>query len=431
MPRKSCCRFIVAAFACVLAVPAGAQRLPVVGAPMGQALPTVERVLQTPEQAIDGVRRLAASSTDVAIGPLLDYADASRRLLRRHSDLLDTDPDGRLVLRHQLVAIAPTSDALARILAAGFEQIGESRNDELGLHSVVLRTPSGVDARAAMTLLRRLDPSGDYAFDHVYLRSGGTVAPVATAAASATAQADPRAVRVGLVDGGVDARHPALAKVDTHAWGCDGKRVPDAHGTAVASLLMGASREQAGGGTLYAADLWCGHPVGGASSALVDALAWLARERVATINLSLVGPDNALLRRATQALVARGYVLVAAVGNDGPAAAPLYPAAYPGVIGVSALDRRGRVLPEAGRGRQVDFAAAGSRLRAAGRNGDWAEVRGTSYAAPLVAHLAALQAQQPRAGNPEAVQQALARMARDAGPVGRDDSYGFGVLETD
>lgn len=431
MPRKSTChRFIVAAFACALAVPAGAQGLPVAGAPMGQGLPGIDRVLQTPGQAIDGVRGLTTPLTDATLGPLLDYADASRRLLRRHPDLLDTDPDGRLVLRHQLVAIAPTSDALARLIAAGFEQVGESRNDELGLHSVVLRTPAGLDPRAAMTLLRRLDPSGDYEFDHVYLRSGAMAVPAAAQPASATTHGA-RTLRAGLVDGGVDARHPALANVNTHAWGCGGTRVRDAHGTAVASLLMGGSRAQASGGTLYAADLWCGQPVGGASSGLVDALAWLARERVATINLSLVGPDNALLRRATQALVARGYVLVAAVGNDGPAAAPLYPAAYPGVIGVSAVDRRGRVLPEAGHGQQVDFAAAGSRLRAAGRNDGWTEVRGTSYAAPLVAHLAALQARQPQAGNLEAVQQALARMARDAGPAGRDDGYGFGILETD
>jgi len=155
----------------------------------------------------------------------------------------------------------------------------------------------------------------------------------------------------------------------------------------------------------------------------------MTREKVPVINISLVGPDNAVLRRATQAMIARGHVLVAAVGNDGPAAPPLFPAAYPGVIGVTAVDRRARVLPEAGRGAQVDFAARGSQLRAAKAGGGWTIVRGTSFAAPLVARRAALQWQTLRAGNAGAIANALAQQARDAGPRGRDDTFGLGILE--
>jgi hypothetical protein len=92
----------------------------------------------------------------------------------------------------------------------------------------------------------------------------------------------------------------------------------------------------------------------------------MARERVPVVNLSLVGPPNTLLENVTRAMVARGYLLVAAVGNDGPAAKPLYPAAYPGVIGVTGVDERRRVLLEACRGPQVDFAAPGSAMVAAG-----------------------------------------------------------------
>ena len=58
------------------------------------------------------------------------------------------------------------------------------------------------------------------------------------------------------------------------------------------------------------------------------------------INVSLVGPRNALLERVVASLVSRGHLIVAAVGNDGPAAPPLYPAAYDGVVGVTAVDQR-------------------------------------------------------------------------------------------
>ena len=78
-------------------------------------------------------------------------------------------------------------------------------------------------------------------------------------------------------------------------------------------------------------------------------------------------------------------MVVAAVGNDGPAAPPAYPASYPSVVAVTGVDGRGRLLPEAGRARHVDFAAPGADMNAARSDGGKGRVRGTSFAAPLVA----------------------------------------------
>jgi len=421
MPRKL--RPALAALAVTLAVPAQAQLAP--GLPAG-----VDRTLQAPTQVLDGVRRAAdpllQPVEERALRPLLDRAGESRRLLRRHPRLLDVDPAGELVLKQRLLAISPTPQALARIREAGFAEAGRERMEELGLEVVVLQAPASLDTRAALALLRRIDPAGSYEFDHVYLRGGTAASPAAPAAMAAVH--NPRDFRIGLIDSGVDANHPSLADSEVRSWGCNGRPVPDGHGTAVASLLVGGAGAQARGGTLYAADIWCGQPVGGASSALAGALAWMAREQVPVVNISLVGPDNALLRRATQALNQRGQVLVAAVGNDGPSAPPLFPAAYPGVIGVTAVDRRQRVLPEAGRGAQVDFATLG-RLRAAKAHGGWTPVRGTSFAAPLVARAAALRLPALRAAGADAVVHVLAQEARDAGPPGRDDIFGLGILE--
>jgi subtilisin family serine protease len=154
----------------------------------------------------------------------------------------------------------------------------------------------------------------------------------------------------------------------------------------------------------------------------VDALAWMAREGVAVVNISLVGPDNPVLARAVQAMIARGHVLVSAVGNDGPAAPPLFPAAYPDVIGVSGVDARDRVLPESGSGDQVDFCASG--VVGSGRNA----LRGTSFAAPIVARKAAQLLDAPRAGAATQVQQRLIGEARRPGAVGRDPRCGYGLL---
>src|SRR3546814_17000765 len=89
---------------------------------------------------------------------------------------------------------------------------------------------------------------------------------------------------------------------------------------------------------------------------------------VATI--SLVGPDNKLLAAAVTRAQQRGMLIVAAVGNNGPAAPHAYPASYRGVLAVTGVDAKDRLLPEAGRALHVDFAAPGDDVLAAtGKNG--------------------------------------------------------------
>jgi subtilisin family serine protease len=101
--------------------------------------------------------------------------------------------------------------------------------------------------------------------------------------------------------------------------------------------------------------------------------------------VSLTGPPNPLLARIVAAARRLGTVVVAAVGNDGPAAKPSYPASYPEAIAVTGVDARGRVLIEAGRATKLDYAAPGADLIALNADGKPRTVRGTSFAAPFVA----------------------------------------------
>ena len=73
--------------------------------------------------------------------------------------------------------------------------------------------------------------------------------------------------------------------------------------------------------------------------------------------------------RAIQLVQSRGIEVVAAVGNDGPAAPAQYPASYPGVLAITAVDAGGRALPEAGKPTHLDFAAPGADMAAALRDG--------------------------------------------------------------
>jgi subtilisin family serine protease len=361
------------------------------------------------------------------------------RLTRAYPTKVELDPDGQLMVRGEILALTPTDAAVENARAAGFSIVREQNLDSLGLRVIVLGVPGKLATKKALRQLRESDPAGTYDYNHIYLGSGSIVssdAPQATAADGAantavSAAATTPKIRVGLIDSGIDASHPAFAAAAIAHWGCDDKRMPAAHGTAVASLLVGRAEMFHGvqpQAALYAADVYCGSPTGGALDALLGAFGWLADSQVPVINVSLVGPKNFMLQAVVAKLIAGGFTIVAAVGNDGPAAPPLYPASYSNVIGVTAVDAHRHVLIEAARGPQVMFAAIGADTAAAGTNKDYATVRGTSFAAPIVAALLAAQVTQPDPAQVSVALSALQSQAIDLGPSGRDLTYGFGLV---
>ena len=97
------------------------------------------------------------------------------------------------------------------------------------------------------------------------------------------------------------------------------------------------------------------------------------------------------------------------------------------MVGVTGVDRRGRPLPEAARGPQVMFAAPGSQMVSAAPGAPpYRQVRGTSFAAPIVAALLAPRLPHP---DPDLARGALASLAREAGSnAGRDEAIGYGTI---
>lgn len=355
-------------------------------------------------------------------------------LIRNHPDLIEPDNLGRPVVRHEVLAIAPAPAALAAATRAGFRVRSTETLSDLGLTNVVLETPRGVSAVEALRRLRAIDPHGEYDLNHLYQEGGRISGKAALAAAPAAAQAalPAHGARVGLVDGGVAAGQPALAHVRIVQKGfAPGGPRPSAHGTAVASLIAGKKgvfRGAAPGAALLVADVYGATPAGGSADAIARALAWLSQAHAPVINISLVGPPNLLLEAAVKALIAQGHIVVAAVGNDGPAAPPLYPASYPGVVAITGVDADWRLLPEAGRASHIDFAAPGAEMAAAGLDGGFVSVRGTSFAAPLAAGLLAKLIAAPDRKQAEHALDVLGRRAMDLGPRGPDSRYGRGVV---
>jgi hypothetical protein len=394
-----------AAGAIALAGTAGAQLLPGVALPpvalpgpvstgnLPVAGPILQNILAQPaaQQAIaptlDTVGGLTESIAESGGPTLLELRRLRlQELIRSNRATVENDGSG-LPVRRGIVAVTdPDSAGLQRALGAGFRVVRQDDDPVLGLRVVSLAVPNGMSAREGLKRLQKVAPELQADFDHLFEPAGSSLAPMAGTLAAAQGVGFGGRV-VGMIDGGV-ASHPSLAGKSIEQNGFAGSPQPTGHGTAVASLLVGTQgpfRGAATGAQLFVADVYGGNRAAGSATSIVRALGWLSSKHPQVINISLVGPPNKIVGRAIQIVQSRGIAVVAAVGNDGPAAPPQYPASYPGVMAVTAVDAKGRALPEAGRPTHLDFAAPGADMAAALPGNGYTRVRGTSFAAPLAA----------------------------------------------
>ncbi|MEI9423583.1 S8 family serine peptidase [Mesorhizobium sp. Cs1299R1N1] len=243
-------------------------------------------------------------------------------------------------------------------------------------------------------------------------------------------QASGENVRVAVIDTGIDDTNPALAGVIAAQFDA----MPDVpiekrdHGTSIDGLIAGVGplEGMAPGAKIYHARAF----EGGKSTmdVILSALDWAADQNVSIINMSFVGPKNDLLGTACRNARALGMVLVAAAGNNGPKAPYGYPAAFDGVIAVTATDASDGLMPQANRGAYVFISAPGVEMVApSGAGSD--VVTGTSFAAAVVSGAIAnlIHATPDRSAND--IEKALAATARDLGPKGRDNDFGYGLLD--
>lgn len=391
--------------AALFAAPAAAQLLPAtprVGVP-NLDLPT-EPLLQAADDVTEPLARRASRLLE-------ERTDRLTRLVRRNREVIELDVRGEPARRGELLAVDPTAADLAQIRAAGFGVSESERLDALRITIVRLTLPRGMPLAEGQRLLADRVPSAEIAADTLHFRSGSMAASMVAQPSSTTATI---ATPVGMIDGAAG-RSVSVTAIRGFAKGAP--RASD-HGSAVASLLR-----QAGVRDIRVADVYGSDPAGGNALAIVRAMSWLIGDGAEVVTISLVGPRNAVLEKAVAAALRRGVVVVAAVGNDGPAAPPAYPASYSGVLAVTGVDRRNRALIEAGRALHLDYAAPAADMRAANAEGKWIKVRGTSFAAPFVAARAAAALQ--AGGNPV---RRLDREAEDLGPKGPDSQYGRGLL---
>lgn len=343
----------------------------------------------------------------------------------------------------EVLAARTPVDFIATAGELGFtvvETLSLRRLDER-IHRI--RLPAGVDVREGIARLRQRFPRAVIDANHHFSLAQGMDLPASFARASIGWDGVPadcgRGIRIGMIDAAIDGGHPALQGVDLHyrSFATPGRNPgPAGHGTAIATLLAGRPDAGRGWGGLLpgahvaAAAIFEVNERGksiATARALLQAVEWIAGQGVEVVNLSMAGPDNGIVRLATERALQQGLVLVAAAGNGASATERAYPAAYPAVIAVTAVSADGRVYPYANRGPYIDFAAPGVRLWTAVPNGGQFQ-SGTSFAAPYVTSMAALTLAGGADRTVEDVRSRLRENVLDLGAPGRDDVFGWGLV---
>lgn len=250
------------------------------------------------------------------------------------------------------------------------------------------------------------------------------------------------AVTIAIVDTGVDLTHPDLADKLVNGWDFynnDPVAQDDSlisHGTHVAGVAAAASNNGAGvAGVSWGAQIM---PVkvlsptnSGFSATVALGIKWAADHGAQVINLSLGTTSPSLvLQDAVNYAYSMGCVLVAATGNDASGVIR-YPAQYPRVIAVGAVDAA--AYARAGfsnYGAGIDLTAPGVSIYST-TIGGYDYRNGTSMAAAYVSGLAAILRGYPGGYAPDAIEWIMESTAQDLGAAGWDGEHGYGLIQMD
>jgi subtilisin family serine protease len=243
-------------------------------------------------------------------------------------------------------------------------------------------------------------------------------------------------VLVAVIDSGVDITHPDLAGDIAGTFDALGTGLKaHAHGTAIAGAIAAHGRLMgaAPAAQILAVRAFSGDdsPDSGTTFAIMSGLNWAVTHGARVVNMSFAGPQDPGIARGLAAAHDRGVVLVAAAGNKGAKSPPLYPAADPNVIAVTATDAGDHLPVFANRGRYVAVAAPGVDLMLLAPNGTLQFSSGTSFSAAYVTGTAALMLERKPDLGPDTLRQALTGTAHHLGPAGteKDDQSGAGLVD--
>ncbi|WP_331209590.1 type VII secretion-associated serine protease mycosin [Plantactinospora veratri] len=246
-------------------------------------------------------------------------------------------------------------------------------------------------------------------------------------------------VTVAVIDTGVDP-HPDLRDnllpgIDTFPGGRGRGRIDaDGHGTAMAGIIAAHGRDRNNGilgiapkakilPIRYVAPSGADDP-----DYIAEGINWAVTKGAKVVSISSSSSSTTSLRQAIESALQAGVVIVAGAGNRSGGVMVRFPAAYQGVVAVSATDRKGNHSDVSVTGSKIVLAAPGVSINSTQKNGRYQAGNGTSYSTAIVAGAAALVRSKFPDLSAEEVVHRLTATADDKGTPGRDEEYGYGVL---
>ncbi|GGM32639.1 S8 family serine peptidase [Dactylosporangium sucinum] len=248
-------------------------------------------------------------------------------------------------------------------------------------------------------------------------------------------------VLVAVTDTGVDPRTTELASAvlpgvtTAGTEGGDGRIDSDGHGTAMAALIAARGKADNGGAlgiapraSILPVRVTLGGDMGNPPD-LAKGIDWAITHRAKIVSISFSASEDRLLKDAIERAIAADVVVVAGVGNAPKDKRVAYPARQPGVLAVGGVDRDGNHAAISTTGPEVMLSAPAVDILSIGPSQTYRTASGTSDATAIVAGAVALvRAKFPQLSAPEVIRR-LTLTAQDRGAPGRDDEYGYGVLD--
>jgi hypothetical protein len=243
-------------------------------------------------------------------------------------------------------------------------------------------------------------------------------------------------VMIAVIDTAIEAAHPELVNTIAGIFDAvgDGPSPAEPHGTQIAGILAAHSELKgvAPEAKLLSVRAFRGgkkSPAQSTSFQLLKGIDWAFDAGAKIMNMSFTGPMDPLLERIIKQAAEKGVIFIAAAGNNGPKGAPVYPAAYPEVIAVTATDDKDKLYSKANRGDYISVAAPGVDIIAPALKGRYELSSGTSMAAAHVSGVVALLLERDAKLNWSEVRAILSSSARKPDASSGGEALGADIVD--
>ncbi len=250
-----------------------------------------------------------------------------------------------------------------------------------------------------------------------------------------------KGAKVAVLDTGIDSTHPEFAgrikEMKNFTTSRAGVEDMNGHGSHVAGIISAGENGFGVVGVAPEAELYIAKVLGdngsGSFAWIAQAIDWAIEQKVDVISMSLAAGPRASdpnMRAAIKRATDKGIIVISAAGNGGVTE---YPGKFPEVICVGAIDDTKQLASFSGRGPEVAVVAPGVNVRSTYSAGRYATLSGTSMATPYVAGCAALYVSNCRANgstpSPAEFRKLIETQSADLGAKGKDNSYGWGMIQ--